>query len=187
MKIEKITIMKIAIILFFILLGIIARATPHPWNFTPISAIALLLSAYFGWRTSLIAILSIMLASDLLLGFYHLEMMLAVYGSFILAVGLGTLIQRKKIQTILFASLGSSLLFFFITNWAVWQFGTMYNHTISGLWESYFMALPFFRHTLAGDLIYTGVFFAIFETCLYLKPKIIKIFTAYEYLGSRRR
>lgn len=169
--IKNSTLLKIALILGLVLLGVAGRMLPHPWNFTPLSAIALVTSAYLGWRYSMVAVMGIMLLSDFLIGFYDWPIMLSVYGSLILAVGLGTLIERRKASTIVSCSLASSLLFFFITNWAVWQFGTMYVHSFSGLIESYTMALPFFRNSLMGDLLYTGTLFGIFEIYLFVKQR----------------
>jgi hypothetical protein len=69
--------------------------------------------------------------------------------------------MRKNVTAprVLFAALGSSVVFFIITNWAVWQFGTMYAHSLAGLLESYTMALPFFRNSLIGDVLYTAMLF----------------------------
>jgi hypothetical protein len=36
----------------------------------------------------------------------------------------------------------------------------MYPKTLSGLMECYVAALPFFRHALAGDLLFTTAMFA---------------------------
>src|SRR3989338_480383 len=61
------------------------------------------------------------------------------------------------------ASLLGSILFFLITNWAVWAFGELYTKDLGGLLMSYTMGLPFFRNTLLGDLFYVAVFFGIAE------------------------
>jgi hypothetical protein len=91
-------------------------------------------------------------------------MRLSVYGSFILAVFIGFWIKNHKSpKNIIFASLSCSILFFVITNFAVWAFGGLYPKTIEGLSESYFLAIPFFRNTVMGDLFYSGVFFGGYE------------------------
>jgi len=71
---------------------------------------------------------------------------------------------------VLGASLLGSILFFLITNWAVWAFGELYTKDVSGLIMSYGMGLPFFRNTLLGDLFYVCVFFGIAE----LLPHLIQ-------------
>jgi hypothetical protein len=50
-----------------------------------------------------------------------------------------------------------------ITNFAVWAFGGLYPHSLTGLTECYFLAIPFFRNTLLGDLFYSGAFFGGYE------------------------
>lgn len=105
-----------------------------------------------------------MVLTDALIGFYQWQIMLAVYGSFALAGLIGLMLRNRKNPRRIFASaLSSSVLFFFITNWAVWQFGSLYIHSFSGLIQSYVMAIPFFKYSLAGDLFYTGAFFGVFE------------------------
>ena len=56
-----------------------------------------------------------------------------------------------------------STVFFLISNWAVWQFGVWYDKSLVGLIEAYTLAIPFFRNTIIGDLVYTGSLFAVFE------------------------
>jgi hypothetical protein len=69
------------------------------------------------------------------------------------------------------ASLISSLAFFLITNFAVWAFFSWYPHTFAGLVSCFTLALPFFRNTLLGDLVYSGIFFGAYELMLFLAAK----------------
>jgi len=78
---------------------------------------------------------------------------------------IGLAVRRSKsVETVIGASLLGSVSFFLATNWAVWQFTSMYAHTPAGLFNCYLMALPFFRGTLMGDLFYTAVLFGSFES-----------------------
>lgn len=148
----------------FILWGIVSRLTPHLWNTTPITAIALFSSAYLGFRYSSIILFLIMIVSDAFIGFYEWHVMLSVYISFSIALLLGLYVKKNRnINRVFVSSLTSSILFFLITNWAVWQFGSMYTHSFSGLMDSYIMALPFFRNSLFGDLLYSGLLLGVFE------------------------
>ena len=79
---------KLLIPLLLIALGFIARLLPHPANFAPIGAIALFSGLYLPKRWAIILPLAIMLISDIFVGFYAWQIMLAVYLSFVLA-GLG--------------------------------------------------------------------------------------------------
>jgi len=102
-----------------------------------------------------------MFISDIFLGFH--KTMIYVYVSFLLIVLIGRLIKKDNWQSLILASLTSSILFFIITNFGVWQLGLMYPKTVDGLFQSYTMALPFFRNTFLGDLIYSFSFFYGFE------------------------
>ena len=46
-----------------------------------------------------------------------------------------------------------------------------YGVTFNGLIECYAMAIPFFRNTLTGDLIYVTVMFGIYELVLRYSKK----------------
>lgn len=59
------------------------------------------------------------------------------------------------------AALAASVSFFLLSNFAVWAVWAMYPKTLAGLAACYLAALPFFRHSLAGDLFFTAVFFGI--------------------------
>ncbi len=146
-----------------ILIGVIlaaaaSRILPHPPNIAPIAGIALFAGANLGFLPGLIISLSAMLLSDAVIGFHGT--MLYVYGSFILIILLGRLLQNKQTPGRLFGmSLFSSILFFIITNFGVWAEGQLYAKNITGLQTVYVMGLPFLRNTMIGDMFYT---FAIF-------------------------
>ena len=152
---------------FFVLVGIVLvaaamRIIPHPPNFTPISAIALFGGAYFPNTIVAFAVpLVAMVLSDLFLGFD--ATMPFIYGSFAVSVCLGLWIrQRRSPLRIGAAALISSVLFFVVTNFGVWVVGGLYPRTVEGLLACYVAAIPFFNHTLLGDLTYAAVLFGGF-------------------------
>ncbi len=159
---EKLTT-RFWVITLMVLAAAFVRLIPHPPNFTPIAAIALFGGAYYTKKYfAFIIPLSVMILTDIILGFH--STMWAVYFSFVLIVGLGMFMLRKKnVQNIFAASLISSILFFAITNFAVWLSGTMYPLNIAGLAACYTSAIPFFQNTILGDLIFTFTMFGIFE------------------------
>ena len=151
-------------VLFFILIGALVRLLPHPYNFTPIAAIALFGGVYLNKKYAFLIPVLAMLISDYFIGFYSLKLMAAVYGSFVLIGLIGLWLKKhKNYHTVIGASLLSSVLFFIITNFAVWVFTPWYDKTFSGLIYCYFLALPFFRNTLLGDLFYVSAFFGVYE------------------------
>jgi len=156
--------MKKMIPVLLIILGFSARLLPHPANFVPIGAIALFSGIYLPKRFTIILPLIAMLVSDIFIGFYSWQIMLAVYLSFTLMTLIGLWVRNnKKFSTVLGGTVLGSISFFLITNAAVWMFGTMYTHNFSGLLQSYTMAIPFFKNSLLGDLFYTGLMVGGFE------------------------
>ena len=148
----------------FIIIGAVSRLVPHPPNFAPIAAMALFGGVYLNKKQALTLPIAAMVLSDLFLGFDSVPMRLSVYSSFLLAVFVGFWIKNhKNSKHIIFASLLSSIFFFVITNFAVWAFTNMYPKNITGIFEAYFYAIPFFRNTILGDLFYSGAFFGGYE------------------------
>lgn len=163
---------KFIIAIFLVIFGVVCRLIPHWWNFTPLAAIALFAGVYLGRRYFVIIPLLAMLIGDLFIGFYEIKLMLAVYLSFLIIGLIGYFIKKyKSAETIVASSILASILFFLITNWAVWQFSPWYAKTLQGLIYCYTMALPFFRNTLLGDLFYTGVLFGVYEGALLYQSK----------------
>lgn len=158
-----------------ILLGFAARLLPHPANVAPIGAIALFGGLYLPKRFAILAPLAGLLLSDAIIGFYSIPMMVSVYGSFII-MGLFGLWARKKknVARVVGGTLMGSIAFFLVTNAAVWLFGTMYSPSLSGLMQSYTMALPFFRNSLIGDFFFVGVLVGGYESAVLLISRLSK-------------
>jgi len=161
---KKGKILELLIGLIFILIGVGLRLLPHPPNFAPIAAIALFGGVYFSRKIALILPMAAMIISDIFIGYYEFSLMAFVYGSFLLCVVLGFWLKKhKKWYTVGGSAILSAILFFLITNFAVWAFTPWYTKTIFGLIQCYLMALPFFKNTLLGDLFYVTAFFGTYE------------------------
>ena len=135
------------------------RLVPHPPNFTPIGAMALFSGAYLGRRwLAFAAPLGALLLSDLVLGFY--PELVFVYVSVAATVLVGwVLAARKTALRIASAALGTSLLFFLLTNFGVWLVMDYYPKSLDGLAACYVAAIPFFQNSVAGDLFFSGLLF----------------------------
>ena len=152
------------IAIIFVLIGVSLRLLPHPPNFAPILAIALFGGVYLSRKIALILPIVAMVISDIFIGYYEFSLMFSVYGSFLLCVILGFWLKRhKKWYTIGGSAIISAILFFLITNFAVWVFTPWYAKTLSGILQCYLMALPFFKNTLLGNLFYVSCFFGAYE------------------------
>ena len=64
---------------------------------------------------------------------------------------LGRLAKNSLKRQLVFLPL-SSFLFFLISNFGVWYY--WYPHTLDGLSTCYLVALPFYGHTLIGDVLF---------------------------------
>ncbi|MFZ2025482.1 MAG: DUF6580 family putative transport protein [Microgenomates group bacterium] len=146
----------------FTLLGVVSRLAPHAPNLTAVGAVSLFMGAKYGVKKSLIVLLSTMLIADSIKGLH--SVMWATYGALIVGIFIGKYIASKNSAGwIIGSTVVSSIVFFVVTNFAVWLAPNyMYAKTFSGLMECYAMAIPFFRNTLVGDLMYSGVFFGGF-------------------------
>jgi hypothetical protein len=155
-------------ILLLIVISVLSRIVPHLPNMTAMGAVGLFAGSSYSLKKSLFIILSSLLVSDAVLGLH--PVMWATYGSFGITMLLGRMLKKNHSWKFLGAmTFFSSLQFFIITNFAVWTTGLLYPKTITGLLDCYIMALPFFRNSLTGDLVYTFLFFGLSCCLTYIK------------------
>jgi hypothetical protein len=145
--------------LALILIAAAVRIAPHPWNFTPVGAMALFSGAVLkDRRLAFLFPLAALFAGDLSIGFHKLIPI--VYASFLINVAIGLWLRdRQTVGRISLATFLGAMQFFLITNFAVWQFLSGYPHTASGLMACYIAGVPFFWNTLAGDAAYAVLLF----------------------------
>jgi hypothetical protein len=170
MKIDNLRTVTLASI---VLAAALTRLLPHPFNFTPIGAIALFGGAQFARKyLAFLLPLAAMLVSDLLIGFHGT--MWAVYLAFVLTVAIGMgFLKKITVGRIFGSALLSSLLFFLITNFAVWYgSGGFYPQTLGGLGACYAAGLQFYQqdffgnlflNTVMGDLFFSAILFGSYE------------------------
>ncbi len=163
---------RIITVIAIVFAAALTRLLPHAPNFTPLAAMALFGGAYISNRYLAIIIpLLAMLLSDALMGFngwVFTEQVITVYGCFALIAILGITLQANKgLIRVAGATIASSVLFFILTNFAVWLGGyfhtpALYPMNGAGLATCYAAAIPFFQNTLMGDLFYSSVLFGGF-------------------------
>jgi hypothetical protein len=163
-----------------IALAALSRLLPLPPNFAPIEAMALFGGAYFARRhLAFLVPLLALLASDLALGALrggtylayftdagYLPSLAANYLCTALTVGLAFGLRGRVNGTrVLGYSLAGSVLFFVVSNFAVWVTAFVvpgYPACSTGLLPCYVAAIPFFKNTLLGTLFYSAVLFGGF-------------------------
>jgi hypothetical protein len=145
--------------LLLIVISAALRAAPHPWNFTPIGAMALFSGAIIrDRRLAFLFPLLTLVVGDVFLGFHKLT--LIVYGSFLLSALIGRLLQnRRTVPRLAGATLLGSVQFFLITNFGNWWLLDSFPKSAVGLAACYLAGLPLFWNTLAGDALYVTVLF----------------------------
>lgn len=173
--------MPVALIVLVLAAGwrIAAIHFPALANATPVMALVLCGAVYFPARRLWLAPLAALVLSDLYLDHYY-----AAAGDtwawtsalvrtlcFVAAVPLGLAVARRRNWgSLLAATLTGSVLFYLATNTDAWLRDPAYARTAAGWWQALTVGRPefpptllFFRNTLVGDTIFTGIFAGAME------------------------
>jgi hypothetical protein len=153
--------MDLALVAFLVVLCIVARLLPHAPGFLPVAA-----SGLFAARVLRIPALAIavpvlaMILSDAFLPGEDWRIQAVGFAAIAIPAVAGIATRRfSGVLPTIATVIASSILFFLLSNGAVWAFSTMYPHTLEGLTQCYIAALPFLEKTMLGDLVWTGVLF----------------------------
>jgi hypothetical protein len=157
------------------ILSALGRLVPHAPNVTPLGGSCLFAgSRISGWWAYLLPLI-VMIATDPIVGHAggasggYSYTSPVIYACFLINVFIGRSMLRSvtPIRVGLAAFL-CSLQFFVLTNLALWvsaavTHNPIYSADFAGLMACYTLALPFWGRTLAGDLLFSGALFAIYE------------------------
>jgi hypothetical protein len=136
-------------------------------NFAAIGAVMMFATARLGWWAGLALAGSSMLLSDLVLwqqNRYDADY-LPMPSVYVALLGYALLAWRFLRHTenpvkIAGVAIAGSVVFFIVTNFASWLAQALpYGYTPAGLLQCYQMAVPFYRGTLIGDLLFAGFLF----------------------------
>ena len=148
-------------------------------NFAPVAAIGMFAGFYFYRRSlALLVPLAIMAISDRWAGGYSWLVMSSVYTCFLVPPLLGRALRPRYTKlslgakivaraAVLAAALGGSLLFFLVTNFAVWAASSNL-----GFVQCYVEAIPFYRFTLFGDLFFSATLFTAYDVCCVVAARL---------------
>jgi len=168
---------EVTVFVLLLAIGVVGRWYQMAWNLTPLAAVTVLGGYYF--RQLLPAVLlpiGILTVSNLILPAYsHWQVYAAVYAMMIVPLALGRAARaeeggRQWTKHFALCGLVPATLFFVVTNFAVWAFTPYYQKTLVGLANCYWMALPFYRQMLAGDLF----FLTLLAGCLAFAQQVHK-------------
>ena len=154
-------VMDLALVAFLVTLDVVARLMPHAPGFLPVAA-----SGLFAARVLRIPALAVvvpvlgMILSDVALPGEDWRIQAVGFAAIAIpaVAGIATRRWSGALPTAAVMAV-CSLLFWMLSNAAVWAFSGMYPLTLAGLSECYVLALPFLEKTMLGDLIWTGVLF----------------------------
>lgn len=162
----------------------------YPWNFSPAFAVCLFTGAFcHDRRMSALLPIVTFLASDLgiwaLTGradwaFYPSQFV--VYSCLLCCTAFGFMLREKHtILRITAAGLAGCMVFFLLTNFAVWVLGTTYPPTLAGLLQCYVAAIPYLRNSLLGTAFFGALLFS--PVCVREIPPL----AGQRYLAERPR
>ena len=73
------------------------------------------------------------------------------------------ILKKVRIERVLIGALGSTLIFFLLSNVGCFIGNTYYAQNFSGLITCYAAGLPFILGTLSGNIFYSIIFFGVFH------------------------
>jgi len=149
------------------------RLAPHAPNLTPLGGSCLFAGSRIPGALAYLLPLAVMAITEPIVGGFS-RVSPVVYACFLLSVWIGRrLLPRVTPIRVGAAAFLCSLQFFVFTNLAMWvvasgvdrslNTGALYTRDLSGLAACYAVALPFWGRTLAGDLLFSGALFGLYE------------------------
>ena len=165
--------LQTGILSIIILLAAFTRIMPHPPNFSPIAAIGLFGAAHFAkkWHAFFIPLLGIWLSDLVINNFIYARSDVDIvwfyngfywqYISYVLIIFTGLFIFNKgvSLSKTFGGIVGSSGIFFLVSNFGVWAGSGMYSKNIAGLISCYIAGIPFMNNTIISDFLFTTVLF----------------------------
>jgi hypothetical protein len=141
---------------------------PHAPNVTPLGGSCLFAGSRIAGVWAWLLPLAVMIATDPFTGGYSWTSPV-IYASFLINVWIG----RRLLRSVTPARVGASafvcsLQFFLLTVFASWAYGVAHHSPfaqpgLAGLLRDYAESLPFWGRTLAGDLLFSGALFGMYE------------------------
>ena len=142
--------LKISLGIFIVLAA--SRFIPHPPNFTSLIALSFYVPLFLGKRF-IPALLICFIITDIFIGFHAIVVF--TWGSVIFISLTSYLFQKNIYMRIIGAGCGS-LVFYIISNFGVWSFGS-YGYSFDGLLNCYIAAIPFYSNTLMSTILYSAL------------------------------
>lgn len=168
-----------------IIITALTRLVPHPANFTPVFAVALFSGACIQRKSlAFIIPMAAILLSDVIFQLIHVygnspitgfyPGFLINYACILLTIFFGTRMgTNKNIGKVLGYSIGTSLIFFVLSNFGTWLTAHLYTFDLRGLVQCFVAAIAFYNpsstestffldtNNFLGNLVLSGVLFSV--------------------------
>ena len=165
-KTKLLNFTKISIFIFLILS--LSRFVPHPPNFTSLIALSFYVPIIFG-TIYIPIIVATFVITDFFIGFHSISLFTWIS---VIIIGIFSKFFVNKISNKIFGLFLSCLLFFIVSNLGVWLLG-QYGYSLTGLFQCFILAIPFFGNTILSTFIYAMVIEMLIK--LYIINKKIMI------------
>lgn len=170
---QKQNLSSVLLAVLLILAAAASRVIMYPHNFSPMIGMAVFAGAVIKDRRLAFALpLFSMFLSDLMFEVFNIAPgfwgwgQLAGYCIFALITIIAFNLKKINFLNVAGFSILSSVIFFILSNAAFFIFDNPVYHTypnnFSGFIDCYVAAIPFFRTSLAADLVYSGVLFSAY-------------------------
>lgn len=164
---------SIIIAVLLVLAAAASRVVMYPHNFSPMVGMAIFAGSTFADKRFAFALpIFAMLLSDIMFEVFNIAPgfwgwgQLVGYGIFALITILAFTMKKVTAGRVIGYSLGSSVIFFLLSNLSFFLIDNPIYHTysqnFSGFADCYVQALPFFRTSIIADLVYSGVLFGAY-------------------------
>lgn len=156
-------------------LSALGRLLPHAPNVTPLGGSCLFAGSRIKGFWAYLLPLAVMIATDPFVGKAggaaggYTWTSPVIYACFLLNVWIGqNMVRTVTPMRVGAAAFVCSLQFFVFTVFASWAYGVAHHSLFAqpgfaGLMANYIAALPFWGRTLAGDLLFSGALFGMYE------------------------
>ena len=194
MALNKINLRTAVLILMIVITAVLrvlyTGKTLSPMaDFTPIGAMALFGGSYFKdrWKAYFVP-LGILLLSDLVLmqtvykDFNHGFLYGGwgwIYASFALMVLIGNYVKKVTVKSVVVAAVAAALTHWIVSDFGVWlgggtdiTTGRPFTRDANGLAMCYYLAIPYMRNMLIGNLLYSALLFGGFELLQKRYPRL---------------
>jgi len=159
-------------------------------NLTPLGAMAIFGGCYYQdkWKAYLVPLLTLWLTDIVINRFlvfnewaFFYDGFIWVYASFALMVLIGQSIKKVSIRSVAFASIASAFVHWLVSDIGVWLGGGVniltglpFTKDLNGLIDCYYLALPYLKKMLVGNLVFGTILFGSFEF-MQLKFPVLKM------------